>query len=916
VVLQNRRSECDLLDGLLEAVRGGESRVFVVRGEPGVGKSALFEYLLERAASGCRVARAAGVESEMELAFAGLQQLCAPMLDRLERLPAPQRDALSVAFGLKGGEAPDRFLVGLAVLGLLSEVAEERPLLCVVDDAQWLDRASVQALAFVARRLQAEPVALVFAVREPDEELRGLPELLVDGLDDADARALLASVLPGPLDERVRDRIVAEVHGNPLALMELPRAPASADLAGGLGLPDAASLSDRIEESFRRRLAQLPAKTQRLLLLAAAEPLGDPPLLWRAAEQLGVGLDAADAAEAEGLLELGARVTFRHPLVRSAVYRMAPPKERRDVHRALAEATDPAVDPDRRAWHRAQAATGSDEAVAAELERSADRAQARGGLTAAAAFLERAAALTPEPASQAARALAAAEANHQAGAFDAALRLLTAAEAGTLDELQRARAERVGARIAFAQRRGADAPRLLLSAARRLEALDAALARETYVEALAAAFVVGDRDAPLEVAQALAAPAPAQPPRAAELLLTGWARLIGEGFPAGTDLLRRALIAFRSEPLSGEEEMRGLWYATGIARSLWDDESWDVLSARHVQLARDAGALTALPTALESHAEFHVHAGELTAAATLLEETAAISEAIGSSYVADHLMILAAWRDGESRALEQIEAALREATRKGREAGIVSAEYASAVLHNGLGRYQAACSAAQRACDHHPAKGFGRVLSELVEAAARSGEPERAAAAFEQLSERTQMGGTDWALGVETRSRALLSEGQAAEDLYREAIDRLGRTRMRTDLARAHLVYGEWLRRERRRTDAREQLRTAHNMFVTMGAEAFAERARVELEATGETARKRVLETRGQLTAQEAQIARLARDGLTNPEIGARLFISPRTVAYHLHKVFAKLGIGSRTQLHRFLPEQRELDDRVGASVI
>jgi DNA-binding CsgD family transcriptional regulator len=908
-VLRGRRRECEVLDRLLEAVREGESRVLVVRGEPGVGKSALLEYVVGRA-SGFRVARTAGVQSEMELAFAGLEQLCAPVLDHLGRLQAPQRDALSTAFGLTVGPAPDRFLVSLAVLGLLSEVADEQPLLCVVDDAQWLDQASAQALAFVARRLQAESVALVFAVRGPGEELSGLPGLPVHGLGDADARAVLGTVLPGPLDERVRDRIVAETRGNPLALLELPRGLAPEELAGGFGLPRPQALSGRIEDSFKRRLAQLQARTQRLLLLGAAEPLGDPLLLWRAADRLGIGVEAADAAEAEGLLEFGTRVTFRHPLVRSAVYRAASPHQRREVHRALAEATDAAVDPDRRAWHRAHAASGPDEAVAAELERSADHAKARGGLAAAAAFLERAVALTPDSAPRAVRALAAAEAKMQAGAPESALGLVVSAEMAPLDELQRALAERLRAQIAFVQSRGNDAPLLLLSAAMRLEPLDPTLARETYLDALHAALQVGDGGTRLEVAQAVGAAAPAQPPRAAELLLTGWGRLLSDGFPAGTDLLRRALIAFRSEPLRGEGEMHELWYACGIARSLWDDENWGLLSARHVQLARDAGALSVLPTALEVRAEFEIHAGELSSAAALLEEADAISQATGSANSNEASMLLAAWRDKEGRAMERIEAALREATHKNYDEAVSVAEYASAVLHNGLGRYEVALAAAQRSCDHHVLKGFGQLFGELIEAAARSGEPERAAAALEQLSERTRLGGTDWGLGIEARSRALLSEGQAVEDLYREAIDRLGRTQVRTALARAHLLYGEWLRRERRRTDAREQLRIAHEMFFGMGADGFAERARRELRATGETARKRSVETSSQLTPQETQVARLARDGLSNPEIGARLFISPRTVAYHLHKVFTKLGISSRAQLHVALPDRAQSDDR------
>jgi DNA-binding CsgD family transcriptional regulator len=900
-VLAGRTAECATLDRLVAGVQTGRSAVLVLRGEPGIGKTALLAYAGEHA-QGCRVLRAVGVESELELPFAALHQLCAPLLSGLERLPSPQRDAIGIAFGLSSGAQPDRFLIGLAMLSLLSDAGEAHPLVCLIDDAQWLDRSSAQVLAFVARRLQAESVVLLFAEREPValDELAGLPELRLQGLSDADARALLASVITGPLDERVRERIIAETRGNPLALLELSHELSSANLAGGFGTPGA--LPGRIEESFRQRVGQLPADSQRLLLVASAEPIGDPALLRRAAAELGIPIEAAAPAEADELLELRARVTFRHPLLRSAIYGSASPSERREAHRALGAATDPEADPDRRAWHRAQAASAPDETVAAELERSADSAQARGGLAAAAAFLERAFELTPHSAPRASRALAAAEVNQQAGAFDAALRLLTAAEAGTLDELQRARAERLRAQIAFAQSRGNDVPLLLLSAARRLGPLDTALARETYLDALHAALQVGDGGTRLEVAQAVGAAAPAHTPRAAELLLTGWGRLLSDGFPAGTDLLQRALIAFRSEPLYGEGEMHELWYACGIARSLWDDENWDLLSARHVQLARDAGALSVLPTALEVQAEFEIHAGDFSSAAALLEEADAISEATGSANFNDASMLLAAWRDTESKAMERIEAALREATHKRYDEAITLAEHASAVLHNGLGRYKVALAAAQRSCDHHVLKGFGQVLSELVEAAARSGEPERAEAALEQLSERTRLGGTDWGLGVEARSRALLSEGRPAEDHYREAIDRLGRTRVRTALARAHLLYGEWLRRERRRIDAREQLRSAHEMFSEMGAEAFTERAARELRATGEYARKRTEDTRGQLTPQETQVANLAADGYSNPEIGAQLFISPRTVEYHLHKVFAKLAIASRGELRHVLP--------------
>jgi DNA-binding CsgD family transcriptional regulator len=905
-MLRGRVSECETLDRLLETVRGGDGRALVVRGEPGVGKSALLDYVVDRA-SGFHVERAAGVQSEMELPFAGLHQLCAPMLDRLEHLPGPQHDALGVAFGLTGGEAPDRFLVGMAVLSLFSEVAEERPLVCVVDDAQWLDRATAQALAFVARRLVAESVGLVFAARDSGGDLAGLPELLVEGLGDEDARALLGSVISGPLDERVRDRIVAETRGNPLALLELPRGVSPAQLAGGFGLPDALALPDRIEVSFRRRLEALPADTRRLLLVAAAEPAGEPGLVWRAAELLGLAEDAATPAAEAGLLELGAQVRFRHPLVRSAVYRAASAQERQAVHRALAEVTDPRIDPDRRAWHRAQAASGPDEEVAEELERCAGRAQARGGMAAAAAFLERAAGLTLDPAQRAERALAAAQAKHQAGAPDAALALLATSEAGALDELQRARVDLLRAQIAFATSHSSDVPALLLEAARRLEPLDAGLARRTYLDALWAAMFVGRLSAEgsgvREVAEAArAAPASPQPPRAPDLLLDGLAILLTEGYTAGTPTLRRALSAFRSDDVSREEEIRWLHFACRTAADLWDDETWHVLATRHVQLAREAGALSELPIALNTQIGVHLMAGELAEAALLIEEAETVTEATGSHLAPYGALGLAALQGREAEASELFEASIKEVVPRGEGVGLSAIHWASARLYNSLGRYQDALVAAERASAYPDELFFSTWgLVELIEAAARSGNAERAADALRRLLETTRASGSDWALGIEARSRALLTEDDGAEDLYREAIDRLGRTRLRVALARAHLVYGEWLRRESRRVDAREQLRTAHGLLTAMGIDAFAERAARELAATGETARKRTVETSGQLTAQEAQIARLARDGLSNTDIAARLFLSPRTVEYHLTKIFAKLDISSRHELRRVL---------------
>jgi DNA-binding CsgD family transcriptional regulator len=909
--LPGRCGECETLDRLLDSVRAGHSRVLVIRGEAGVGKTALLKYLLQRT-SGCHVARAVGVQSEMELPFAGLHQLCAPLLDRVDRLPGPQRDSLRTAFGLDTGQPPDRFLVGLAVLGLLSAAAEERPLLCVVDDVHWQDRASAESLAFVARRLQGQAIGLVFAVRETSEEqqLVGLPELVVGGLRDGDARTLLDSVIRGRLDERVRDRIVAETRGNPLALLELPRGLTPAQLAGGFGLPEAMPLASRIEQSFLRRLEPLPADTRWLLLAAAAEPVGDVALLWRAADRLGIGPDAAAPAQSARLIELGARVRFRHPLLRSAIYRAAPLSDRQEVHRALAEATDPDDDPDRRAWHRSRAAAGLDEAVADELERSAERAQRRGGVAAAAAFLARAAELTPDRARRGIRALAAAQAKFDAAAPDSAFELLATAELAPLDELQRARLDRLRAQITFARTRGSEAPGLLLDVAERLEPFDVCLARETYLEALRASIFVGrlgDAGSLRDAAEAARVARPgARPPRAIDLLLDGLATRFTAGYAASVSPLRRALDTFWRADAPSEDDMRWLWLACPVAPEpvapdLWDDETWDRLTARAVTLARDSGALTVLPIALTYRASVQVQAGEFAAAAALIEDANEISEATGNAPLAYTSLLLAAWRGHEAEALQLIETDVRDAKARGEGRAIGLAECATAVLYNGLGRYEDALAAAQRACEHDDLGFFGWSLVELVEAAARSGSRDVASAALARLEERTHAAGTDWALGVEARSRALVSDGDAADALYREAIERLARTRIAVHVARARLVYGEWLRRENRRIDAREQLRVAYGAFCAMGAQAFAERARGELLATGETVRRRAPETLDELTAQEAQVARLARDGHTNSEIGAQLFISPRTVEYHLHKVFGKLGIGSRRELRRAL---------------
>ena len=902
-----RRGERAHLDALLKRVRGGRSTVLVLRGEAGVGKTAQLDYAVDAAAD-LRAVRAAGVESEAELAFAALHQLCGPLLGGLGQLPGPQRDALGIAFGLRAGPPPDRFLVGLATLRLLAEAAAERPLLCVVDDAQWLDRASARALAFAARRLHSESVLVVFAARQPLADLAGLPELVLGGLPDADARELLASAIRWPLDGRVREQIVAETRGNPLALLELPRGLSPAQLAGGFGLPGALPLPDRIEDSFLRRIEHLPADTRLLLVVAAAESAGDPARVWRAAGRLGIPAMAATPAAESGLIDFGTRVMFRHPLVRTAAYRSASLRERQDAHHALADVTDPRTDHDRRAWHRAQAAPGPDEEVAAELERAAERAQGRGGLAAAAAFLGRAAALTLDPARRAARALAAAEAMVQAGAFGSARELLDMAEAGLPDEFQSARAGLVRAKLAFASDRGSDASPLLLKAARRLERVDPGLARATYLDAMNAAMFAGHLASPggsvLEVARAArAAPAASHPPGAPDLLMDGLVAHFSQGYQAGLPLLRRALRGFGRD-MSARDQLRWLWLACIAALHLWDDQSWDTLSRRHVRLARDAGALSELPLALSSRACLHLFAGELGAAAALASEARAATEATRSSLAPYAALGLAAMRGREGEARTLIETTSQDVAPRGEGIGITVTKWAGAVLSNGLGRYAEALAAAEDGCEYPAELGLAAWSgAELIEAAARTGQPEHAAGAARWLSQTTRAAGTSWALGVQARSRALLTEGEPAERLYRSAIARLSQTRVRMDLARTHLLYGEWLRRENRRVDAREQLRRAHEMLTAMGAEGFAERARRELLATGETVRKRAIDVTGELTAQEVEIAVRARDGQTNSEIGAELFLSTRTIEWHLRKVFTKLGISSRRQLRRALTD-------------
>jgi DNA-binding CsgD family transcriptional regulator len=910
---RGRARERQAVDGLLDRVRGGGGAVLVIRGEAGIGKTALMRHCARQAA-GCRLVQVDGVESEMKLPFAALHQLCRPMLSDLAVLPEPQQRALQVAFGLAAAPAPDRFVVGLAVLGLLAAFAAARPLVCLIDDAQWLDEASSQVIGFVGRRLLAEPVGLLFAVREAaDERLYlGLPALTIEGLTDEDARALLAAAVPGHLDPRVSARIIAETGGNPLGLLELAREMTEAELAGGFAGPRqpsrAGHLQSQLQDLYLRRIRVLPGPAQQLMLLAAADPTGDATLLWRAAGTLGLGLSAVAPADAEQLLNIGSQVRFRHPLVRSAAYVAGSPEDRRAAHLTLAEATDARTDPERRVWHLAAAATGPDEVIAAALEQAAAKIQARAGLAASAAFLERSVMLTAEPRRRADRALAGALANLHAGTFDIALGLLAQAEAHAADDLQRARVEQLRGQIEWASVTGREAPALLVRAAKRLESLNAELARETYLYAWVASHLAGPRAQPggqlLEVSRAAqAAPQAAGAPRPCDLLLEGLTTMIVQGRAAAEPALRQAVGAFLDDQVSGEEWLQWGIFAQMAAMAVWDFDSWAALSARHVALARALGALAPLSIALNGCGSVATHCGDFETATSMAAEKDVVNEVTGIRLATTCDLLLAGYRGRPAEAVSLFTATTEDSTARGEGAAVQMANWSAAVLHNGLGRYAEALAVAEPASEEtYSPLSTQLVLPELIEAAVRTGRADLARAALDRLSAMTVIEGSDWAKGLEARSRALVSEGCEAGQYYAEAVERLTRTRLRPELARTHLLYGEWLRRENRRLDARDQLHAAYQLFAAIGADAFAERARSELLATGEKVRKRDVDTYNRLTPQEEHIARLARGGHTNPEIAAELFISTRTVEWHLRKVFAKLGITSRRELQNAMP--------------
>ena len=915
VGLIGRHAETRALTDLVDHVRAGRSRVLVVRGECGLGKTALLDWVVEHAGD-CQVLRAGGVEAEMELAFAGLHQLLAPILSRLDNLPPPQRDALQMAFGFREGAAPDRFFIALAVLSMLADTAKQQPMICLIDDVQWLDRASAQALAFVARRLGDESVGLIFATQLATEELSGLPELHLDGLSNADARTLLDRALNAPLDPVIREQIVTESRGNPLALLELPRGITPAQLAGGFALPAVMPVASCLEDSFMRRLEALPPATKEILQLAAADPVGEPSVRWNAAARLGLDPGAATPAIEAGLIDFGTRVQFHHPLIRSVVYRSTPVADKRNIHRALAEATDPRLDPDRRAWHRAQAASGPDETVAAELEGSAERALARGGVAAGAAFLELAAVLTPAPDRRAARMLAAAKAKRDAGALEAALGLLVRVEAGPHDALQAAQVEYLRGEIAFDQLRVREAAQLLQSAAGRFQSLCAESSREARLRALDAAMWLAGPDGPdrssiMATATAAAAGPPSpQPQRAVDVLLDAFVARFTDGYAVAAPLFNRAIeMLLTADVVAGQPDSwlpitRSKMGAT-LAAEVWDAQSWYALALRETQFDRTTGAPIHLQFALHYLAWTLLLRGEFEKAAAVVEEDCATAAATGNPPLRFSRLLLAAWRGQREKACELIEETTASAEAEGKCKVADFAAYGRAVLTNGFGRHAEALAAIKPVFDHDHVGMGALVIPELVEAASRTGNVEILGAARDWMTVRAKATPTPWALGIDARIGALLADDDAAESLYRESLEHLGHTQVGLERARGHLIYGEWLRRQNRRIDARAELRTAEEMFSAMGADAFADRAHRELLATGESVRKRSTATGVvgvDLTPQELQVARLAQDGLSNNEIGGQLFISPRTVQYHLRKVFAKLGIRSRSELAHVLP--------------
>jgi DNA-binding CsgD family transcriptional regulator len=924
--LVGRTEECLTLGRALCEAKGGASRVLVVRGEAGVGKTALLERAIEMA-PGFAVHRQLGVEPERGLGYAALHQLLVPFLSGLDELALPQRDALASAFGLVNAGSPDKFLVGLATLTLITSAALHRPLLCVIDDAHWLDNDSADVLGFVSRRLYADRVAMLFAVRETGSEgarFTGLPELVVGGLGPDDARLLVRSVIAEAVAPEVLDRLVTETRGNPLALTELPLELTPAQRAGTQLLPDPLPINGALRRRFLRQIRDLPAEAQRLVLLASAERSGDPALIWRAAAKLDIDPEAAGPAEAEGLVVFEPRVAFRHPLVRSAAYHGASPVERRAAHQALADALDSEMDADRRAWHRAGASSSPDEEVAAELARTAERATKRGGYMTAAAFFRRAAELTPGPAEQAERWLAAAEAELSAGEVESALELLELATPQANHPVQLARGRRLEARAQFVRGQSERASATLLAAAEAFAGLDDQAAGDTLLQAFEAALYA-NRGAMFEVVRAASKhlarcpePRDGPSPTVVVLLLEGFIELLTAGHTTGAPALRRAIATMVASELP-EDESRWLGLGCWAASECLDLESWHLLARRWAAKSRHQGAVLRLARSLDYLGMWEVVTGDFATAESRATERRELLSAVGYVELVGATatsLALPAWRGAADVARSLAEKVAGEGEARGEGAWVALANWALAELELGTGNYETAWRHAKRASQGGFLWISSFILPDLVEAAVRSDHVEDASKALEALRERAAAGGSRFARGILAGSGALLADDAAAEALYNAAIENLGASGAWLHVARVRLLYGEWLRRQLRRADARGQLRQAHQEFERIGALGFAERAKAELGATGETVRKRTYQASLELTTQEAHVARLVGEGLTNGEVAAQMFLSQSTIDYHLRKVFRKLGVATRTQMAQRLARGSNPGPSAAATVV
>ena len=913
-MLLGRDQERAALDGLIEAAGNGLSGVLVLHGEAGMGKTALLEYSIE-SASGLLVTRITGLEAERELSFAALHRLLQPSLDRMNSLPQPQRDGLNSALGLASHAVADPFLIGLATLTLLADRATERGLLCIIDDSQWIDRESLQAIAFAARRLQADGIVILFGIRTPTEvssSLADLPSIEVAGLPDAAALDLLSTVVASPLDAGVARHIISETSGCPLALKELANDLSVEQWIGADRVSAPIPISRQLEAHFRRQFEELSPETQTFVLVAAAEASGDASLVRRAALDLGCDEDAELEAVRGRLLSTEPSLQFRHPLIRSAVYTGASATDRKRVHRALADSIDRSLDPDRWAQHLAAIATGYDSQLAADLEAGANRARERGGYAAEASLLTQAAGFTEHAELRSKRLLEASAAALSAGAPQRARKLLSQASLELKDPLLLAHAQQIDGRLRISTVQPSLAPALFLAAAQQFLPLDGDRARHSMLDAFESFlkcqyFTEGTDGA--EIARAALATRPSRAVESlADLLLDGMSLLLGTGYVQSVDSLRRAAQFLRDGPISPEDVIRWFSYGSFITDELWDDRTHIAWVERVESVARKRGALSVLKLSLIGLAVHQIRVGKFSAAeayfAESLELTAA-SDGIGSLALDLYRPLnveLLAWRgdDAGTRSAATMLMEMGEAV--GMAVVQFQAHHALAILELGAGRYSDALLAAQFATDRQAIGWRCQSLPLVVEAGLRSGNRTAAERALVELELRATASATPWALGLLERSQALMADDSLAEALFTQSIADLKQTLVVTDLALARLSYGEWLRRRQRRADARIQLRQAHEAFETMGAAGFAERARTELLATGEHAVRRTVETQNDLTPQELKIAQLASRGATNPEIAAQMFISPSTVDYHLRKTYRKLGIASRRQLERSLP--------------